>query len=114
MKVVVVFESMFGNTEVLGGDVTAGLAEAGAGVTMTDVSDSVVHQIVGCDLVVLAAPTHALALSRPESRADAAGTPDAEALAGRWQRECKTSLASLTATGLPPGDGDTIKQHLSG
>ena len=70
MKVIVVFESMFGNTKVLAQDVRDGLADAGADVALLGVVDAGT-ELVDCDLVVLAAPTHALSLSRPQTRADA-------------------------------------------
>jgi len=71
MKVVVVFESMFGNTKVQAQDVRDGLADSGADVEMVGVVDAVGTELADCDLVVLAAPTHALTLSRPQTRADA-------------------------------------------
>ncbi len=71
MKVVIVFESMFGNTAALAGDVMAGLADAGADIALADVQSAPEQMLLGCDLLVLAAPTHALTLSRPESREEA-------------------------------------------
>ena len=71
MKIVIVYESMFGNTEALAGDVRDGMIAAGADVRMTEVATELPPELEGCDLVVLAAPTHALTLSRPATRADA-------------------------------------------
>lgn len=71
MKVVIVFESMFGNTAALADDVMAGLVAAGADVVLADVVSGPGQVLAGCDLLVLAAPTHAFSLSRPASRADA-------------------------------------------
>lgn len=71
MKVIVLFESMFGNTKVVAQDVRDGLADAGADVALVGVADAAVTELAECDLLVLAAPTHALSLSRPETRADA-------------------------------------------
>lgn len=71
MKVTIVCESMFGNTEALAEQVRAGLAESGARVTLVEVVDAVAADFVDLDLLVVAAPTHALTLSRPESRAEA-------------------------------------------
>lgn len=73
MKVVLICESMFGNTEVVAAAVSAGLSTAGAEATFLEVGDAYVRhpRLSDCDLLVIAAPTHALTLSRPESRADA-------------------------------------------
>jgi hypothetical protein len=71
MKVTLVCESMFGNTHALVEQVRLGLEEAGATVTHVEVADVVPADLAGDDLVVVAAPTHALSLSRPESRAEA-------------------------------------------
>jgi hypothetical protein len=71
VKVVIVFESMFGNTQALAGSVAEGMTGAGAEVALAEVGLVAPRELAGCDLLVLAAPTHALTLSRPESRADA-------------------------------------------
>jgi len=72
MKVVVICESMFGNTEQLATAVAKGLTGAGAEVAVLEVGDAYAgHPDLDCDLLVVAAPTHALTLSRPESRAQA-------------------------------------------
>ena len=71
MKVIVVFESMFGNTKVLAQNVRDGLADAGANVELVGVIEAAAGEFADCDLIVIAAPTHALSLSRPQTRADA-------------------------------------------
>lgn len=71
MKAVIVHESMFGNTEALAVAVGEGLTGVGAEVVLVDVGAATAGALVGFDLLVLAAPTHALALSRPESRREA-------------------------------------------
>lgn len=103
MKVVIVYESMFGNTAALAGEVMAGLVDAGAGVTLAGVESAAGEVLRGCDLLVLAAPTHALSLSRPESRAEAVrkGADPSRAAAGL--REWLTALvAALPPTAPPP------------
>lgn len=84
MKVAIVCESMFGNTDSLARQVQAGLVEAGAEVAQVDVGSAITSDFVDLDLLVLAAPTHALSLSRPESRAEAValGADPARAVAG--------------------------------
>jgi hypothetical protein len=71
MNVVIVCESMFGNTELLAQAVRAGLESSGAQVRLVDVEAAGPEDVSSCDLLVVAAPTHALTLSRPESRAQA-------------------------------------------
>jgi flavorubredoxin len=71
MKTVIVFESMFGNTQRLAGDVRDGLVASGADVALAEVTEATAEEVAGCDLLVLAAPTHALGMSRRQTRADA-------------------------------------------
>jgi hypothetical protein len=70
-QALVVYESMFGNTERIARAVSHGLRERGFSVTCTDVRDAAVGVPVDADLLVLGAPTHAFSLSRPRTRADA-------------------------------------------
>ncbi len=98
MKVVIVFESMFGNTAALAGDVMAGLADAGADIALADVQAAPEQVLLGCDLLVLAAPTHALTLSRPASREEAVDKGADPARAGAGLREWLTTLD----TTMPP------------
>lgn len=71
MKVTIVCESMFGNTDALAEQVRDGLVDAGAEVRLVEVAEVVARDFEDLDLLVVAAPTHALTLSRPESRAEA-------------------------------------------
>ncbi|BBH69955.1 hypothetical protein ACTI_66400 [Actinoplanes sp. OR16] len=70
MKALVVYESMFGNTEAVARALAEGLGES-LDVIVADVQD---RPAVGdADVLVAGAPTHAFSLSRPSTRADAAG-----------------------------------------
>jgi len=73
MKVVIVCESLFGNTEVLAELVRRGVQQVGGEVELVEVGHAFAEppDLSRCDLLVVAAPTHALTLSRPESRAEA-------------------------------------------
>jgi len=103
MKVVIVFESMFGNTAALAGDVMAGLADAGADIALADVESAPEQVLLGCDLLVLAAPTHAFTLSRPESRAEAVSQGADPAHAATGLREWLTTLeATMPVTSQRP------------
>jgi hypothetical protein len=68
MKALVVYESMFGNTEAVARAVADGLRETFE-VNLSDVRDMLPATDV--DLLVVGSPTHAFGLSRPATRADA-------------------------------------------
>jgi hypothetical protein len=65
MRALVVYESMFGNTEAIARAVADGLGE----VVLADVAS--IPSAAGVDLLVVGAPTHAFGLSRPATRQDA-------------------------------------------
>lgn len=73
MRSVIICESMFGNTDLLAAAVEQGLGSAGGEADLVEVGAAYAQgrHFAGCDLLVVAAPTHALTLSRPESRAEA-------------------------------------------
>ena len=68
MKALVVYESMFGNTETIARAIADGLGET-CEVTLADVTAAPAAE--GIDLLVAGAPTHAFGLSRPSSREQA-------------------------------------------
>jgi hypothetical protein len=83
MRALVVFESMFGNTEVIARAIAEGVAAlaagaadaadaAGATVDVVEVGAAPSTIPVGVELVVVGGPTHAHGMSKPESRADSA------------------------------------------
>ena len=67
----VVFESMFGNTELVARAVADGLEAAGVPTRVIEVSAAPADLPPSVDLLVVGAPTHAFSLSRPSTRADA-------------------------------------------
>lgn len=71
MRTAIVYESMFGNTEALVDAVASGLRDRGVDVIAIRAGEPTDHDLRDVDLLVLAAPTHALSLSRASSRADA-------------------------------------------
>jgi hypothetical protein len=71
MNALVVYESMFGNTEQIARSIGEGLAEL-MDVEVHEVSAAPAQLAVGSlDLAVVGGPTHAFSLSRPATRADA-------------------------------------------
>ena len=68
MRVLVVYESMFGNTEAIARAVADGLSGR-MDVELHEVAKASVSE--GVDLIVAGGPTHAFSLSRPSTREDA-------------------------------------------
>jgi flavodoxin len=69
-KALVVYESMFGNTEAVARAVGEGL-DAEMYVDVREVSEAEASALEGVDLVVAGGPTHAFSMSRPATRLDA-------------------------------------------
>ncbi|MCW2767797.1 MAG: hypothetical protein JWO11_3756 [Nocardioides sp.] len=84
LRALVVYESMFGNTESVAAAVADGLALAGAEVSLLEVAQASAVDIAQHDLIVVGAPTHAFSLSRHATREDAVrqGADPARAEAG--------------------------------
>jgi Flavodoxin len=70
MRAVVVYESMFGNTEAVARAVAGGLAER-LEVELHGVSDQPAAAFPKVNLIVVGGPTHAFSMSRPSTRAEA-------------------------------------------
>jgi hypothetical protein len=71
MRALVVFESMFGNTEKVAGAVAHGLQLAEVDTGLVEVSSAPVRLPHDLDLLVVGGPTHAFSMSRASTRADA-------------------------------------------
>lgn len=98
LRVLVVFESMFGNTEGIAHAVARRLEERGCTVSTREVNDPVTPTgTVDADLVVVGAPTHAFSLSRPATRADAVRQ-------GADTRRSATGLREWLMAAAPPAD----------
>jgi flavodoxin len=70
MMTLVVYESMFGNTEQIANAVAAGLGES-VDVQVTEVADAPTDPDPDVALIVAGGPTHAFSMSRENTRADA-------------------------------------------
>jgi hypothetical protein len=71
MRALVVFESMFGNTELVAGAVARGLQLEGVDTGLVDVRSAPHELAADLDLLVVGGPTHAFGMSRASTRADA-------------------------------------------
>lgn len=70
MRALVVYESMFGNTQQVAETAAAVLVAAGADVTLTEVGGAPTD-LSGVDLLVVGGPTHGFGMTRASTRADA-------------------------------------------
>jgi hypothetical protein len=70
VNALVVYESMFGNTEKVARAISIGLAKH-MGVQVRQVDDESPSISDSADLIVIGGPTHAFSMSRPKTRADA-------------------------------------------
>jgi flavodoxin len=100
LRALVIYESMFGNTERLAHAVAAGLQMGGASVVIREVNTAPSVIPSDIDLVVLGAPTHAFSLSRPSTRADAVrqGAPAHRAHLG--VREWLSEFSAHSGSGI--------------
>jgi hypothetical protein len=94
MRALVVYESMFGNTELVARQVADGLAGYGQ-VEVREVSEAPAQPDEMLDLVVLGGPTHAFSMSRESTRQDARRQ-------GATHGEVYTGLREWL-DGIPPG-----------
>jgi hypothetical protein len=112
MKALVVYESMFGNTETIARAIASGLGDA-CDVTLADVTTMPYPSDV--DLLIVGAPTHAFGLSRPGTRQDAvrqgAVRQDAAKIGLREYLDAAPMLAGLAAAAF---DTRVIRPFLPG
>ena len=106
MLALVMYESMFGNSERVANAVADGLREV-AEVVVRDVATSTAGELpAGVDLLVAGGPTHALSMSRPATREDAIRQGAGQGLAIRGLREWLDGLP-LDLDGLHCATFDT-------
>jgi hypothetical protein len=100
MRVLVAFESMWGNTEEVARAVARGIGGSGAGngagdVECRDVAADVPASVDGVQLLVVGGPTHAFSMSRTGTRHDAVGRGGRQ---GHEERGIREWLESLPAS----------------
>lgn len=100
VNAVVVYESFFGNTESIAGAVASGLRLEDVAAETIDVADAHDLDPGGYDLLVVGAPTHAFALSRPSTRDDAVARGGDSAYAARGLREWLSDIPVRDGTQL--------------
>ena len=112
MKALVVYESMFGNTEAVAQAVADGLADR-FDVTLADVRT--MPRAFGMDLVVSGGPTHAFGMSRPATRQDAVRQgATREGVAGVGLREWLDTSPSLPGRTTATAFSTSIDKPLTG
>ncbi|MEU8233218.1 flavodoxin domain-containing protein [Actinoplanes sp. NPDC048967] len=122
MKALVVYESMFGNTEKVARAVADGLGER-LEVTLADVGT--MPRAFGTDLLVVGGPTHAFGMSRPSTREQSAQQGEVRSgavdVGVREYLDCSPSLTGMSAAAfdtridkpfLPGSAARRIQRHL--
>jgi hypothetical protein len=101
MRSLIVYESMFGNTEQVARAVATGIAQH-METELVPVGRAPTNLSGAYDLVVVGGPTHAFSMSRPSTREDAQrqGATAATATADVGIREWLDSLPSRSHAGL--------------
>jgi len=100
MRALVVYESMFGNTATVASAIAEGLRAGGSGeVDVVDVREAPSVVSPDVQLLVVGGPTHALGMSRPQTRRSAVEQGGNPAAAGTGLREW---LAHLSVAGAAP------------
>jgi hypothetical protein len=93
VKALVVYESMFGNSEQVARAIAEGLGGFGE-VTVRDVTTSLAGAVpYGVDVLVVGGPTHAFSMSRRSTREDAIRQGAVQGLASRGLREWLEGIA---------------------
>lgn len=104
MRALVVYESLWGNTEKVARAIAEGLAGIGSVDVLT--SDAAPGTVDDYDLVVVGGPTHAFSMTRASTRADAVKSHSAPYEPARGIREWLSQL-DRPATAIPAVAFDT-------
>lgn len=111
LRALVVYESMFGNTEQVARAVAEGLELDHVTTSVRSVDEAPLGMPIDVDLFVVGAPTHAFSLSRPTTRADAVrqGAPQRHEELGL--REWLSALPGARGLGIAIFDTRVSKMH---
>lgn len=111
MKTLVVYESLFGNTEQLARAIAQGLGS----VEVRDVAETTVEDLASADLLVLGGPTHAFSMTRETTRRDAHRQGAAQGADARGLRELIGELPAHLSSEVATFDTRVGKaRHLPG
>lgn len=91
-RALVVYESFFGNTEEVARAVARGLELGGLSASVVDAASADHSHLERYDVLVVGAPTHAFALSRPATRQSAAEQGGSTRYKSRGMREWLSCL----------------------
>ncbi len=91
MRTLVIYESLWGNTEKVARAIASAISSSGAAVDVMD-ADSAPASVDGYDLLVVGGPTHAFSMTRPSTRAEAVRTHAAPHEPARGIREWLNDL----------------------
>jgi hypothetical protein len=95
MRAIIVYESIWGNTERLARAI-AGAVQEEMAVDIFD-SDAAPHSLDGYDLIIVGGPTHAFSMSRPATRETALKQNGASRVPSRGIREWIAALRSASS-----------------
>ena len=113
MQALVVYESMYGNTEAVARAIADGL-RSGSEVRLEEVGTASTT-LVGIDLLVVGGPTHAFSMSRPSTRADAADKTDDPVIStGIGLREWIETLAPTAGVAVATFDTRVRRPRVPG
>lgn len=103
MNIVIVYESVYGNTRLVAEAIAAGARQSwpAATVTMARPGSADPDLISSADLLIVGGPTHTRGMTRPSSRAQAVVPPKKRAPATPWHLE-------------PDAEGPGIREWVSG
>lgn len=114
MRALVVFESMFGNTQAIANAVADGLASR---MSVDTVEVGAAPRVIGDDvgLLVVGGPTHAFGMSRPNTRQSAAQQSDRPVVsAGIGMREWLAAVHAAASVAAVAFDTRVNKPRLPG
>ena len=100
LAALVVYESFFGNTESIARAIASGLRLEDVAAEAVDVGELHDEDLDAYDLLVVGGPTHAFALSRPQTRRDAAARGGDTSYATRGLREWLSAMPARSGTHL--------------
>lgn len=118
IKALVVYESLFGNTEAIAREVASGLEYGGASVTIRPIGSVDPHDLSEYDVVVAGSPTHAFSMPRPATRHDAVrhGADPAGETTGlrEWIEHLEPAVGSRPTFAVFDTRRDLRARHLTG